>query len=149
MIYDRRAADVRKAKELIESKVKKGIALTDAERDIIDRGTANLTAITRILSKQYELRKKLNDMGYWNTNITVSSFAKGDIFTMADFKTMISNDKMLKDAFMSYRATPNVPNARYEFGAWNDIEKILYDLENMASDVTSLYKYCGTAECGG
>jgi hypothetical protein len=47
-----------------------------------------------------------------------------------------------------FSSTPQNPKAKYYFEDLNRMEKILFDLEEMAKQIKDNYLICGTFECG-
>lgn len=150
MIFDRTEEDVKAAKNLIETKVKNFIKLTEDEKAILEKGTATTETLNRIENKISELRSVLNDMGYWNTNVSIKGkdWEASEIFDLPNFNRILKNLSILIQAFYVYSETPNVPNAEYIFTVFNDIEKILFDLEEIKNIVVNNYRQCGAYECG-
>lgn len=148
MIYDRTSEDVRSAQEIISEKVKSFVELTDGEVETLERGTITINTLNRIENKQSELKTLFNNAGYWNTNILNKNWTFNDIFDASDFERILNNLDVLRTAFYEYTSTPNTPNAVYDYKVINDIEKILFDLEEMVDDMESKYRECGTFECG-
>lgn len=151
MIFDRTQEDVDKAVSIRENKIKKFLPLDSSDIDSLERGMMTINTLNRIESKQEELKSLLNDMGYWNIPIINKAWKRIDIFNVDDFQRIIDNTNILRDAFFTYRETPNTPPISYHFNDINSLEKIHYDLDvdRMIKDVKSLYKKCGTFKCGG
>lgn len=146
MITDRTQEDVNAAISLRETKVKNFEELTDEEVLIMERGTMTINTLNRIEQKQDDLKRRLNEIGYWNTNIiNKMDWNYTDIF---DFQRVIDNLKILRNAFFVYEFTPNTPPPSYHYKDINALEKILVDLDAMINDVKSNYRECGTFESG-
>ena len=148
MIFDRVQEDVDTAIILRREKVQKFQALTESEIATLEKGTLTINTLNRIESKQEELKNLFNDMGYWNTTITNKTWGENDIFNADEFKRILDNTNVLRNAFFVYKATPNTPPISYYWDDINSLEKILYDLDVMINDVKSLYRECGTFESG-
>lgn len=149
MITDRTQNDVDNALKIRDEKVKAFQALSEDDVNTLERGTLTINTLNRIEEKQDELKNLLNDMGYWNTAITNKpDWAYSDIFTKVDFQRIIDNENVLKEAFFTYKDTPNTPNISFHYEDINYLEKILVDLDVMINDVKSNYHICGTFECG-
>lgn len=149
MIYDRTQIDVTEALKIRREKVQKGVELTQSEVEILERGTLTINTLNRIETKQDELKKLLNDMGYWNTPISNKVWNPSMVFNSRDLKRIFENSKVLRNAFFVLAETPSNPRASYEYNHWNSLEKILYDIETMVGTVKSNYKKCGKIRCGG
>lgn len=148
MIFDRTQEDVDTAIILRREKVQKFQALTESEIATLEKGTLTINTLNRIETKQEELKNLLNDMGYWNTPITNKAWGENDIFNVDEFKRILDNTNVLRNAFFVYKGTPNTPPISYYWDDINSLEKILYDLDVMINDVKSNYRECGTFESG-
>lgn len=149
MITDRTQADVDKALEIRDEKVKVFKTLSEDDINTLERGTITINTLNRIENKQDELKNLFNDMGYWNTNIiTKTDWVNGDIFYKEDFQRIINNENILRIAFFAYSDTPKTPDISFHYEDINSLEKILEDLDIMINDVKSNYLECGTFECG-
>ena len=148
MIFDRTQNDVDTAILIRNTKVKKFEALTESDINYLERGTLTINTLNRIETKQEELKNLVNDMGYWNTLIINKLWGENDIFNVDEFQRIIDNTNVLREAFFTYKDTPNTPPISYHWQDINALEKILYDLDVMINDVKSHYRECGTFECG-
>ena len=140
---------VQKAIEVREQKVKKNEELTADDIDALDRGFMTVETINRIESKQAELKRLFNNMGYYNTPVVNKNWDYVDYFFKSDLERIIKNNDTLKVAYYVFSTTPKTAKARLYFEDLNNIEKLLYDLEVMANDMISKFKRCGTFNCGG
>ena len=148
MIFDRTQNDVDTAILIRNTKVKKFEALTESDINYLERGTITINTLNRIEEKQEDLKGILNDMGYWNTPITNKVWGENDIFNVVDFQRILDNTNVLRNAFFVYKDTPNTPPISYHWQDINALEKILYDLDVMISNVKANYRFCGEFECG-
>ena len=148
MIYNRTLEDVENAREIIETKVKKFLELTEEELDILNRGYVSVNTINRIENQQTMLKNLFNSMGYYNSHNENKEWGYSDIFKQIDLDRIVENTVLLRKAFFTFSYTPENPNAKYYFEDFNRMEKILFDLEDMANEIKSLYLECGTFECG-
>lgn len=148
MIYNRTSEDVEQAKKIIKEKVQKFQELTDAEKEILSRGTFTADTINRVERRQSEIRNIINDMGYWNTQISLEEWSPNDIFNVDKFKVFLDNTRFLVNAFFVYGDTPALPPVSYRWQDANAHEKILHDIDVMINDVRSNYRNCGTFEAG-
>lgn len=149
MIYDRTEYDVLQAKKIRDEKVKTFQELTEEEIAILERGFFTIRTIRRIEEKQIELRSAFNEAGYYNTEIDSKSWVDGEIFYYGDIVRLIENNKILRDAFYILAEEIGKPKARYHYEDINKIEKMLHELEEAVTDMTSRYRRCGTFNCGG
>lgn len=148
MIFDRTQNDVDTAILLRDTKVKSFEELTESEVATLEKGTITYNTLNRIENKQEELKNLFNDMGYWNTPITNKVWEATQIFNVDDFRRILDNTNVLRNAFFTYNNTPNTPPISYHYNDINALEKILYDLDVMINDVKSHYRECGTFESG-
>ena len=148
MIFDRTQNDVDTAILLRDTKVKKFETLTESDIATLEKGTITINTLNRIENKQNELKNLFNETGYWNTPITNKTWGENDIFNVDNFQRILDNTNILRQAFFVYKVTPNTPPISFYWNDINALEKILYDLDVMINDVKSLYRECGTFECG-
>lgn len=149
MVTDRTQQDVDDAKAIREEKIKQFIPLTQAEIETIERGMLTVNVLNRIEAKQADVKERLNECGYWNTDITNRSWLDEYWLFAEDWQRLLSNTETLKQAFYGYDDTPDTPDAELNFGNLNAIEKILVDTEDVISDMQEQYRRCGTFACGG
>lgn len=149
MITDRTQADVTAAKKIRDEKVKTFQTLADSDVETLERGTMTIATLNRIEGKQAELKNLLNCLGYWNIPIENKiDWAYNDIFTEADFRRIIHNENVLRNAFFTYNDTPTTPGISYYYEDLNAIEKILQDIDILINDVKSNCRECGAFNCG-
>lgn len=148
MIFDRTQNDVDTAILIRNTKVKKFETLTESDINYLERGTITTNTLNRIETKQEELKNLFNEMGYWNTPIINKMWSENDIFNVDEFQRILDNTNVLRNAFFVYKATPNTPPISYHWQDINALEKILYDLDVMISNVKADYRYCGEFVCG-
>lgn len=122
--------------------------LTPTELETLNKGTFNYTDLNRIENKQDELKNLFNEIGYWNTSITNKIWGENDIFNVDEFQRILDNTNVLRQAFFVYKSTPNTPPISFHYDDINALEKILYDLDVMISNLKADYRYCGEFECG-
>lgn len=144
MIFDRTNNDITKAKELRM----RGIPFSDTEKEILERGTITINTLNRIEKKQSELKEILNSLGYFNASITNKSWSYTDIFNASEFQRLVDNNVVLRKAFFVFSNSPRNAVAKYQYVEINCLEKILYDLEEMAEYVINHSLECDTFYCG-
>lgn len=149
MIFDRTKSDVDMAIKIREEKVKNFIPLTNEELNILERGMVTNSTLNRIEAQQWQLKNKLNSMGYWNTPILTETWDTSKIFRERDFMMMVQNTMILRNAFFAFDDTPKSVNLSYSYQNLNNLERILHDLGLMVNIVTRNYLQCGDAYCGG
>lgn len=148
MITDRTKADVNAAAEIRKNKLQQGMPLTAEDIAKLERGMLTRDTINRIESKQSELRTRLNDVGYWNTDIETKQWTDTQMFDSAEFYRVTSNAFKLRDAFYLYRNTPRTFLMRYDYTTINSHEKLLVDIESVLDGMQASYIECGTRETG-
>lgn len=148
MITDRTKADVDSAKEIIDSKVKLFLELTDEDLQILERGTIGIGTINRISNKQISLKNKMESNGYFVKNINTKIWDYNDIFGENDFLQLINNTVLLRDAFFTYSDTPANVYLSYDYENINNLEKILVDIENILDYMIANFRECGTFYSG-
>lgn len=148
MIFNRTQNDVDAAIRLRREKVQTFQELTESDIATLEKGTLTINTLNRIEAKQEELKNLFNDMGYWNIATINKTWSFGQIFNVDEFQRIINNTNILRNAFFTYKETPQTPHIAYYFKNINDLERILYDLDVMINDVKSLYRECGTFESG-
>lgn len=147
MIFDRTQTDVNAAKNLIKTKVKKFITLTEAETATLERGTLTINTLNRIENKLTELQTLLNSIGYFTEEFTSTTWTYSYYFHPADFDKILNSLNNLKNAF--FVSVADVPNDNYrQYQTINAVEKILYDIERLIGVMKNNYRKCGTFECG-
>lgn len=148
MIFNRTEADVTEAKRIILEKVQKFLALSNTEIETLEKGCLTINTLNRIENEQRRLNEVLNDMGYWNTEMTNKEWTISDVFDEQNFQRLLTNIDVLRNAFFTYSETPVTPNISYHFQAINEIEKILNDIGEIITYTQANYKICGNFSCG-
>lgn len=148
MIFDRTQSDVDNAIKIRDEKIKNFAPLTDADITTLERGMMTINTLNRIEEKQNELKNILNGLGYWNTPITTRTWDMYDVYDVDNHRRILNNLDVLRDGYYVYSNTPPTPAVSYHYTDINALEKILYDIEQMAEDMTSNYRYCGSLESG-
>lgn len=149
MVIDRTIEDVKGARQIIISKVQNFLGLSDDELSILERGTITASTINRIENKQKELFELFRGILYVGKHISTREWLEnGDIFKDSDLERIIENGEVLRDAFFVYSYTPKKAKVKYDYENLNDIEKLLFDLQEMYGFVVSNFKECDTFYCG-
>ena len=148
MITDRTKADVDSAKEIIDSKVKLFLELTDEDLQILERGTIGIGTINRISNKQISLKNKMERNGYFVKTISTKTWDYNDIFGENDFFQLINNTVLLREAFFTYSDTPANVYLSYDYENINNLEKILVDIEKILDYMIANFRECGTFYSG-
>lgn len=149
MITNRTREDVERARQIRAEKVQSFIALSAEEQEIMERGSLTANTFNRIESKQAEIKTALSSIGYSVSRlINKTDWQTGDFFMAEDLDRIIFNNDILKNAFYVFKSTPRYVEARYHYEDFNNIEKILEDLEAMICIVESYSRECNTFFCG-
>lgn len=147
MITDRTASDVSLAKTL-RAKLQSGQPLSNAEISILERGTMTINTLNRIENKQAELKELLANEGYYNTPIQNKMWEHTEYFKENEFRRILDNLNVLRNAFFVYADTPSTPPISFHYENINALEKVLFDIETMLNDMIDRFRECGTFECG-
>lgn len=149
VVFNRTLEETKQAIAIKEDKVKKGENLTADDIYILSRGFISVEDINRIESKQEELKSAFNEMGYYNTPTINKLWDEERYFFKADLERIVKNNEILRKAYYIFASTPTDARPKAYFEDLNKIEKMLHDLEQMANDMKSRFKKCGTFNCGG
>lgn len=148
LVFNRTQKDVDEARHIRRDYIQKGLAINEEQREKLERGTITVNTLNRIETAQEELSNMLNSMGYYGCNAQNQKWDEYDIFQKKDFSRILKNLEMLKNSFFWFWHTPDVPELKYYYRNVNDIEKIMYDLFDMADQLKQRYRICGTFSCG-
>jgi hypothetical protein len=149
MIFTRTKDDVDNALRLRAEKVQTFEELTEEEIETLEHGTLTINTLNRIENKQKELVELFENDFYFVETTEHKTWGYSDFFTENDFNRILSNLNKLKKAYFVYKDTPRTPSSNYRhYQVINDVEKILYDLEEMIEDLKNHYRQCGAYECG-
>lgn len=148
MIYDRNQEDIENASKIIIEKVRNFYELSDDELATLGRGTLTIDTLSRISKKQDELLGLFKSIGYYSGDFRPLNFNVGVIFSDADLINLINRNEILRSMFCAYSSSPSRAAAEYTYTAFNDIEKLLVDFENMYEFVVEKMKECGAFDSG-
>lgn len=149
MIFNRTEKDVKDAILIRDEKIKNFLSLSQEEIDIIEKGFLTKNTIERIENAQKELESVFHEMGYHGFNISTKNIEEYEFFYMDDLERIVNNNISLRNAFLSTSKMPKNASAKYDYINLNLLEKLLFDLENLASFIRQNYSECGNVECGG
>lgn len=137
-VYDRTQDDVDKAKKL-NLKYLNG-TITESEKEEWKqslKGVLNLSDINRIESNMSVLAE------YLSVPLTVKSWSMGDIPRAGDYLRIRDNVDVLRGAWMVLQDTPDTPTQPLNtFQKWNDIERILHDINHTYQKYINSFYYC-------
>lgn len=148
MICDRTRYDVVKANSIWKNKVQKFKTLSRADLLTLERGRVTIDTLNRIESKQQDIVDKIPEIGYYVDGVATKEWGGTDIFGLADFERILENLEKIRKAYFVASETPSVPAPELHYTVFNDIEKMLVDIEGIYDYMTSHYLECGAAECG-
>ena len=149
MIFDRTQKDVDDALVIRDEKVKNFVELTADDLSTLERGFLTINTLNRIENKTAELWESIREIYYYTEPLSTRTWDYTDFFQESDFERIIHNLEKLKKAFLLYHDTPLMPMFNYRrFEVINDAEKILFDIDRMIEEIKSLWRECGTFQCG-
>ena len=119
MIFNRTMEDVRNAIGIRENYVQKGIALTEEQIAVMEKGMLTINALNRIENKQSELYNRAVERGYDCETIITRTWDDNDVFAKFDFKRICENLNALEKAFFFPKTTIEL---KYEYRQINAIE---------------------------
>lgn len=144
-IYDRTEEDVKRAAELNEKYA--GGRITEHEKQEWMgnlKGALNLSDLNRIEGNLAVLAQ------HFNTTVAQKTWACGDIPRTGDYKRILDNVQNVRSAWFALSDTPPTPvQPLNTYGKWNDIERILHDLNYTYQRYINNVCYCGTEICAG
>ena len=144
-VYDRTQDDVDKVKEL-NLKYLSG-TITEEEKEEWSRphkGALNLSDMNRIEGNISVLSE------YLSIPLTTKSWSMGDIPRAGDYLRIRNNIDMLRGAWFVLSDTPNTPTQPLNtYQKWNDIERILHDLNHTYQKYINSFYYCDTEVFAG
>lgn len=113
------------------------------------RGTFSKATIERIINNTKYLEARLLEHGY-NPSITHQKdiWEYSDIPTINDLTELVSNLQRLIDCFYDVTGTLPTDMSTLEFDEVNDMERVLYDINQYMDWIGGHSLYCGTVACG-
>ena len=150
LITDRTAADVARWQELRD----KGFAaMTEAEKTEwlgAMKGCYGHTDMNRVEGAVALLAGKISALGYLYSPSVKMNWTKEDVPTRADFERYFGNVEGLRNAIPVLATTPSAPTvySKLSYRTANDLEKILLDVNLIASNVTKAWHYAGELYTG-
>lgn len=144
MIYDRTLEDVANAKTIFAEKVTMSIPLTDAEKDIMERGMVTADTLNRIEQKQAEIGQILNKWHYLKEPIINKQWSN-EVFFREDLQRLTENTAKLREAFYVLSEELPNPEAWYYFEEFNTMEKLLAEISFLVFATKQSFKRSGAA----
>lgn len=143
-VYDRAQADADRAAELNEKYINGTI--TDAEKlewDKDSKGVLNLSDLNRIEGNMGALAALLG------VAIATKQWASNDKPRSSDYIRILNNLSAIRNAWYTLSTTPDNPvRPLTHFEKWNDIERILHDVDYTYTRTVNSYYYCGEIYAG-
>jgi hypothetical protein len=143
-VYDRTQGDVDRAVLLQQRYINGSITEVEKEEWMQGlKGCLNYADLNRVES----------NCSYLAENIAVFVVTKGweriDIPRASDFQRIRNNVDAIRNGFAVFKDTPRTPSVPLNtFEKWNDIEKILYDVDMIYHRTMDAFIYCGESYAG-
>lgn len=178
LVFDRTYADVERLKSLANKITLNGwdalspdeqtewfggkpVPLTDADgeqfvdangepllcREGVQKGAYNYTDINRVGDAMLALADLLTDAGY-STHVHPRKFKETDFISPADEQYYLRQAAIIHGSFPLYGTTPKVPPMVRDYRQANDVEKILYDIDELLKKTQSQVVYAGEVFLG-
>ena len=137
LIFDRTASDVEYARNN-----------PSAEEWL--KGCYNYIDLNRVEEWCKYLSDLLNSYGYVNLIDEKTNWNVNDIQTVEQMERYLKNVKTLIETFAIKKDTPNLPETmnKLTYSQANDIEKILFDINNLIQYTEKNFVFSGVANCG-
>lgn len=144
LIFDRVPQDTTIAHEIKARYKRNGWGdLADSEKAQLERGCYTFNSLNRVEQTQRQLADLLNKNGY-QVNITTKTWDETNYFNISELQRLLNNLTILRNTGLIYATTPNVPNDYKPYINANNIEKILFDIEDILKKVVSAFRYSNT-----
>lgn len=139
-IYDRTQEDVDRAADLNRKYVSGRITESEKREWMGNlKGALNLADLNRI-ERNLDALARL-----FNTPVQKKNWAVGDIPRAGDYKRILDNVQKIREAwFVRFDTPPTPAQPLNTYGKWNDIERILHDLNDTYERYRNNVCYCGT-----
>ena len=150
LIFDRTSFDLIRAKELIQ-KAKQIENLTPEELQEYMaglKGSYNISDLNRVENAVQYISDLFNSLSYKNI-VKTKTWKQGDFFTIdEELPRYLENIKILREIINVLPDTPQVPDSYKPYNKANDIEKILYDLNQLLINMQKMFRYSNTFYSG-
>lgn len=141
-IYTRTQEDVDNARNIINEKVKKYLALTTDEIDTLSKGTCTYITLNRIENNILDIASLFRDnCGISVKEIVTKTWQLGDVFTELDIARILSNIDLLRQITSGFPDMPDTPRIDISYQTFNDIELILYHLTLLYTNIQASFSY--------
>jgi hypothetical protein len=137
LIFDRTSADVEYARNN-----------PSAEEWL--KGCYNYIDLNRVEEWCKYLSDLLNSYGYVNLISEKTDWILTDIQTVDQMARYLNNVKILMKTFILKKDTPKLPHTinKLTYSQANDIERILYDINELIEKMEAIFRYLGTFYSG-
>lgn len=145
LITDRTAVDVSRWQELKNKGYDKMTASERAEWNTSMKGAYNHTDLNRVENAVAYLAQRLNEFGYRVEPPVTQTWNTTSIPKPADMTRYLNNVRMIRNAFVTLRTTPEVPASmqRMTYVEANAIEQVLHDVETLIDNMVASFSYPG------
>ena len=137
-VYDRTESDVAYARQQIEQR----------KNDVELKGCFNVGDITRIENNTRYLADKLFELCYTQNTQTVHLWTMGSIPYQSHISRIINNVDKLWKAYYKPDKSVDLPSTLLRYENINAIERNHFLLKEMIDNMISMFRECGTFECG-
>lgn len=152
LVFDRTEQDVADAKAIIKLILLNGWdSLSSSQKATYLnglKGAYNYTDLNRLENAISSVSQALNTYGYINKVNSKLDWGYAALPTTKDMARIKENIDNLRDAYYTYNSTPPTPaegNLRFlDYVSANNLEKILYDVEEIAYKMVYSYRYSNT-----
>lgn len=110
------------------------------------KGCYNYIDLNRVEEWCKYLSDLLNSYGYVNLIEGKTDWKVNDIQTVEQMERYLKNVKILIETFAIKKDTPNLPETmnKLTYSQANDIEKILYDINELIQKMEAMFRYSNT-----
>lgn len=143
-VYDRTRSDVDRVIELNRKYLSRTI--TEEEKEEWKgnlKGALNASDLNRVEENT------LNIASFLGVLVTTKSWLPNDISRVSDYQRIRDNVEFVRNAWYDLPDTPVTPqNPLNTYQKWNDIERILHDINYTYQKTIENYNYCGEIYAG-
>lgn len=143
-VYDRTQADTDRAAELNDKYIKGTITESELQEWNEDsKGALNASDLNRIEGNMLALAD------IFGLTVMVKQWGANDKPRSSDYIRILNNLSAIRNAWYTLSTTPGNPvRPLTHFKKWNDIERILHDINYTYTRTINSYYYCGEI-CAG
>lgn len=119
--------------------------------DKADKAYYNASDLNRVETATEYIAKLLKLYSYFKSDLVCKKdWLMSDFPTSSEMERYLTNIHLLIDSFYIKKDTPSLPtNMNYlDIKKANNIEKVLYDLNNLIENMISQFNYCGEIYSG-